>query len=188
MTMRIIRSRVVYSNPWMTVREDKIERPDCSSGIYGIIEKPDFVLIVPVERNHLYLVEQYRVPVAGRFREFPQGSWEQNPNAEPIEIARGELQEETALHAEKMEYLGHLFIAYGMSNQGFHIFRASELSQGENRLDKEEQDLVVRRVAMSDFEEMIRTGENQRCRKPFGMGTAGHQDRTVTPGLGIAVR
>src|SRR5215467_7163905 len=100
MTIRTTGTRVVYSNRWMKVREDQIERADGSRGIYGVIEKPDFALIIPIDNGEVYLVEQYRLPVAGRFLEFPQGSWEQKPNADPLDIARGELQEETGLRAE----------------------------------------------------------------------------------------
>jgi ADP-ribose pyrophosphatase len=159
MSIRTVGSRVVYSNRWMTVREDQIVRADGSSGIYGIVEKPDFVLIVPIEKSNLYLVEQYRVPVAARFLEFPQGSWEQNQTADPMEIARGELEEETGLRAGRMDYIGHLFVAYGMSCQGFHIFRATQLSQGRSSPEQEEQDLIVKRVAVSDFEQMIGAGQ-----------------------------
>ena len=42
-------TRVVYENRWMRVREDAIRRRDGSEGIYGVVEKPDFVVIVPVE-------------------------------------------------------------------------------------------------------------------------------------------
>lgn len=158
MSIRSLSSRVVYRNRWMTVREDAIERPDGSAGIYAVVEKPDFVLVIPEQDGHLYLVEQYRFPVAARFAEFPQGTWEQRPEADPLEVARGELQEETGLTAAKMDYLGHLFIAYGMSNQGFHIFRATELSQGKSSLEHEEQDLVVKRVSVTEFEELILEG------------------------------
>ncbi len=63
----------------MKVREDNILRRDGSAGIYGIVEKPDFALIVPMHDGMIHLVEQYRYPVKGRFWEFPQGSWEQDP-------------------------------------------------------------------------------------------------------------
>jgi ADP-ribose pyrophosphatase len=159
MTIRTTSSRTVYSNRWMKVREDQIERADGSSGIYGVVEKPDFVLVIPIEKNDVYLVEQYRLPVTARFLEFPQGSWEQKPNADPLDIARGELQEETGLRAGKMEYVGHLFVAYGMSNQACHIFCATELTHGDRSLENEEQDLIVRRMATREFESMIRDGQ-----------------------------
>ena len=56
-------TRLVYENQWMRVREDTIRRRDGSIGIYGVVEKPDFVVIVPVEDDgRLHLVEQYRYP------------------------------------------------------------------------------------------------------------------------------
>lgn len=159
MSIRTTGSRIVYKNRWMTVREDAIERADGSPGIYSVVEKPDFALIIPMEGNDLYLVEQYRYPIGKRFLEFPQGTWEQSPEADPIEVARGELQEETGLIAGQMDYIGQLFIAYGMSNQGFHIFRATELTQGEQSLEMEEQDLIVKRMPIPEFEQLIRRGE-----------------------------
>jgi ADP-ribose pyrophosphatase len=199
MTIRKISSRAVYSNRWMTVREHQIERADGSPGIYGVVEKPDFVLVIPIqkggpteengsiEKDQVYLVEQYRLPVAGRFAEFPQGSWEQKPGADPMEIARGELREETGLHAGKMEYVGHLFVAYGMSNQGFHIFLATELSQGERNLEKEEQDLVVKRVAIAEFEEMIRSGEIKDAASIAAWAFLGIKNRRAQDSRGMLV-
>jgi ADP-ribose pyrophosphatase len=59
-------TRLVYENRWMRVREDTIRRRDGSIGIYGVVEKPDFVVIVPVEDDgRVHLVEQYRYPVKG---------------------------------------------------------------------------------------------------------------------------
>ena len=69
----------------MRVREDMIRRRDGSTGIYGVVEKPDFVVIVPVEDDgRVHLVEQYRYPVKGRYWEFPQGSWEREPGVDLI--------------------------------------------------------------------------------------------------------
>jgi len=42
-----IGTRIVYENRWMRVREDTIRRRDGSGGIDGVVEKPDFVVIVP---------------------------------------------------------------------------------------------------------------------------------------------
>jgi ADP-ribose pyrophosphatase len=90
----------------MRVREDTIRRRDGSNGIYGVVEKHDFVVIIPVENDgRLYLVEQFRYPVQGRYWEFPQGSWEQIEGADPLEMARGELREETGLDAAEMTYV-----------------------------------------------------------------------------------
>jgi 8-oxo-dGTP pyrophosphatase MutT (NUDIX family) len=159
MTIRSSASRTVYENPWMRVREDAIERADGSAGIYGVVEKPDFALIIPHDRDDgFWLVEQYRYPVGGRYWEFPQGSWEQRADVDPAELARGELREETGLAAGRLERLGHLFEAYGFSTQGFDIWLAGDLRPGPVSRVKEEQDMRHQRFSRERCEEMMRDG------------------------------
>ena len=159
MEIKKLSSRVVYENRWMKVREDEIERADGSHGIFGVVEKNDFVLIIPTDESGFYLVEQYRYPVERRLWEFPQGAWESQPGADPLVVARGELLEETGIRAQDMEYLGHLYEAYGYSNQGFHVFQATGLQLSEQRLSVEEQGLVMKHVPFAQFDEMVRTGQ-----------------------------
>lgn len=47
-------SRVTYENKWMKVREDRIRRSSGAEGIFGVVEKPDFVAILPVERGYIH--------------------------------------------------------------------------------------------------------------------------------------
>lgn len=150
-----ISSRVAYKNNWMTVREDKVLRPSGAEGIYGVVDKPDFVAILPIQSNYIHLVEQYRYPVEGRYWEIPQGSWEENPDADNSIVAAGELKEETGLLAGRMEYIGHIFQAYGYSNQGFHLYVAKELQKSEQQLDHEEEGLITQRFRLEEFENMI---------------------------------
>lgn len=160
--MKTTASRVVYKNRWMTVREDQIERPDGSPGIYSVVDKAPAAMIIPLEGSiqdgHVYLIEQFRYPVGKRFLEFPGGSWEDNPGADPAELARGELQEETGLVPGRIDYVGFLYFAYGISSQGFYLYCAKELTQGEAMPEHTEQDLTVRRTSIRDFEEMCRDG------------------------------
>ncbi|MEU3415794.1 NUDIX domain-containing protein [Streptomyces sp. NPDC006658] len=137
-------SKVVYENRWMSVREDTTVRDDGTPGLYGVVHKPDYAIVLPYSDGGFHLVEQYRYPVAGRYWEFPQGSWEDRPDADPLDLARGELAEETGLTAAEMTRIGHLFAAYGYSDQGFHVILATGLTQGEPRLEPEEAGLVSR--------------------------------------------
>ncbi len=59
-------SRVVHENRWMRVREDTIRRRDGSAGIHGVIEKPAFVVVAPMQAGMVRLVHQYRYPMRGR--------------------------------------------------------------------------------------------------------------------------
>ena len=161
MTIKTISSREVYRNAWTSVREDVIERSNGVRGIYGVVDKDPAAIIIPLEvtaeGEFVYLIEQFRYTVGARHWELPQGGWE-TANAVPEQMARGELREETGLTAKRMTFLSTLQIAYGVMNQKHHVFLAEELAMGEPEPDAEESDLVVRRVSVAEFEEMILDG------------------------------
>lgn len=152
-------SQIVYKNRWMEVREDKIRRPSGAEGLYGVVDKPDFVVIVPIQDNAIHLVEQYRYPVKGRYWELPQGSWEASSESSNLEVAVGELREETGLVAANMTYVGYQYLAYGYSNQGYHIYLATDLTQTDRALDAEEEDLITQAFSLVAFEKMLCSGE-----------------------------
>ncbi|HET6550626.1 MAG TPA: NUDIX hydrolase [Solirubrobacter sp.] len=153
--MRVVASRVVYENRWMRVHEDRFE----GDGLYGWIEKPPAALVVPLEDEHAWLIEQYRHPLRRRFWEFPQGAWEDAPAASPEALARGELAEETGLRAASLELLGRLHFAYGLSDQAVDVWRATGLEPGEQALEDTEAGLIVRRFARAEVERMIAGNE-----------------------------
>jgi hypothetical protein len=64
--IKTLSSQEIYSNQWMRLKEDRIERADGSHGVYSVIEKPDFAVIVPVAEDHIWVVEQYRYPLGKR--------------------------------------------------------------------------------------------------------------------------
>ena len=157
--IKTLDSKTVYQNKWMRVREDKILRPSGGEGIFGVVEKPDFVVIIPISAGRIHLVEQYRYAVQARYWELPQGSWEDNPEADHAAIAAGELREETGLIAGQMLYVGHQYLAYGYSTQGYHIYLATDLQQQAASLDQEEEDLITKSFTLAQFEEMIVSGD-----------------------------
>jgi len=150
-------SREVYRNHWMRVREDQILRSNGDTGVYGVVEKDDAAIILPIDHGRVWLVEQFRYTIEERALELPQGGWEMEVD-DPEELARGELKEELGLDAAEMTYLGTLWIAYGFTRQRQHVFLASGLTPTENEPDAEEHDLVVRSVAVGEFEEMMLNG------------------------------
>jgi len=158
--IRTVGSRVVYENRWMRVREDAIERSDGARGIYSVIEKTDFVVVAAIDRaaGLIHLVEQYRYPLGGRYWELPQGSWETRPDVPPVEVARGELAEETGFRAGKLTEVGDLFLAVGYSPQRYHVFLAEDLTAGERALEPSEADLITRAFPIADVDTMIATG------------------------------
>jgi 8-oxo-dGTP pyrophosphatase MutT (NUDIX family) len=150
-------SREVYRNHWMRVREDEILRSNGEHGIYGVVEKHDAAIILPIDQGRVWLVEQFRYTIQERALELPQGGWEMEVE-NPEELARGELKEETGLEAAEMVLLGELWIAYGFLRQKLYVYLATGLTQTSKEPDAEEHDLVVRSFAVEEFEEMMRSG------------------------------
>ncbi len=150
-------SREIYRNPWMRLREDEILRSNGKKGIYGVVDKDDAAIILPIDRDRVWLVEQFRYAIQERALELPQGGWEMDIE-DPEELARGELREEMGLDAAEMTYLGWLWIAYGFTRQKQHVFLATGLTQTEKEPDPEEHDLAVHCVPVEEFERMMLNG------------------------------
>ena len=152
-------TRIAYQNRWTRIREDQILHPDGSAGLYGVVERADFALIVPLDHGYLTLVEQFRYPVRTRVWEFPMGMWEEAPDTDPAVLAAAELKEETGLVAGLMHHAGEVFQAPGYCTQRGHVFLATDLTQGEPDREPTEDDMVCGRFSVAEFEAMIRTGQ-----------------------------
>ncbi len=154
-----VSSRIAYQNRWTRVREDVIRHADGSEGLYGVVERSDFVVVLPLhDGGEVTLVEQFRYPVRRRLLELPMGMWEDRPGVDPAELAVGELAEETGLIAGAMHHAGEMFQGAGYSTQRGHVFLATELTSGPTRREASEQDMVTRRVSVREFEAMIGDG------------------------------
>ncbi|MFF4417560.1 NUDIX domain-containing protein [Streptosporangium sp. NPDC001559] len=151
-------STVVHETRYMRLRHDEIRRADGSLGVYSYVDKPDFALVIPMENDGFHLVEQYRYPIGRRSWEFPQGTMPDLATADPEYLAREELRQETGLTAASMRHLGHLHCAPGMTVQGYDVFVATGLRQGQAEREVEEQDLRQRWFPRREVESMIREG------------------------------
>lgn len=160
MSIRTLASREVYRNAWLRLREDQIERDNGSKGIYSVVDKDDCAIIIPIQGDTIYLIEQFRYTIQQRALEFPQGGWE-TPDVNPEELARGELREETGLVAGSMIYLGVMWIAYGFAHQKQHVFLANTLTHEETDPDPEEHDLILHTFSVAGFEQMLLDGTIQ---------------------------
>jgi len=156
-TITTLSSREVYRNHWMRVREDEVLRGNGEKGIYGVVEKQDAAIILPIEDGHIWLVEQFRYTIQERALELPQGGWETEIE-NPEELARGELREEIGMDAAKMTRLGTLWIAYGFLRQRQHVYLATGLTPAQADPDAEEHDLTARSVPIAEFERMMLDG------------------------------
>jgi 8-oxo-dGTP pyrophosphatase MutT (NUDIX family) len=151
-------SREVYRNPWTRVREDVVRLADGTSSVYGVVERPDYALVVPAQDDGFWLVEQYRHPIGRRSWEFPQGGWPPGRTGSPEDLARAELAEETGLRAGRLRHLGRLDEAPGLSTQRFDVWLATDLTPGPTAREASEADMVQALVPEAELVARIRSG------------------------------
>ena len=153
-----LRSRPVYDNPWISVREDDVLRPDGSPGIYGVVHfKNRAVGVLPVDADgRVWLVGQHRYPL-GRFSwEIPEGGGAFDET--PEETARRELREETGLIAGRIEPIATSHLSNSVSDEIAYVFRATELSHGPSDPEGTER-IEVRAFVWEEAWSLLRRGE-----------------------------
>lgn len=154
-----VESRPVYENPWISVREDRVIRPDGALGIYGVVQfKNRAVGVLPVEPDgSIWLVGQYRYPLDRYSWEIPEGG---APEGESAEVAAvRELREETGLIAGRLVALGgEVHLSNSATDESGQLFRATELTRGPDEPDGTER-LNVRCVPWDEVWTMLHSGE-----------------------------
>lgn len=151
-------TKIVYQNPWMKVREDEVVFSNGHKGIYGVVEKDHFALIVPYDGHYFHLVKQYRYAIGEHSIEFPQGKHEDRLPIDLLDVASSELEEEIGLRARSLKKIGFFYEAAGYSNQGFHLFLATDLYKGTKKPDLTEADLLHIPMSLKEFEKSIISG------------------------------
>ena len=135
---RTLSSRIVYRNPWLTLREDKVIRPDGMEGIYSVVEmRPSCGIVAINDDDQIALVGQWRY-VHNKFSlEIPTGGSEEDET--PLDAAKRELLEETGLTAGDWTALGTIDNSNGVTTDIAHIFLARSLKSGSCSRQGDEQ-------------------------------------------------
>lgn len=151
--------RTVYRNRWMVLHEDAVRFAGGAQGIYGVVDKPDFAAILPLDdAGRLHLVRQFRYPVGEALWEIPMGAWEDAPGTDPETLARAELAEETGLIAARLQPLGTLFAAPALIAQTCHLFLATGLTPGVPAREATEADMTCAAFPLAEVQAMACDG------------------------------
>jgi len=119
-------SRRVYENPWIRVREDVAEMPDGRTTLYGVVECPGAVGVLPfLDADTIILVGQYRYVARGFFWEIPTGSIAPGEAVEAA--AQRELAEEAGYGADRLTKLCAFHTSKSVVEETAHIYVAEGL-------------------------------------------------------------
>ena len=115
-------SKLIYENPWLRVREDKVINPNGGEGIYGVVKFFNQAIgIIPIdEEDHTWLVGQYRYALGVYSWEIPMGG---HPiNEDPQVGAIRELAEETGIRAKQLEEILQVDISNSVTDEKGIVF------------------------------------------------------------------
>lgn len=151
---KLIKTENKYDGPRFKVVQKQYERPDGLKFLRDCVEPGNAVIILAVnEKDEVFFIEQYRETIENVALELPAGMIE--PNEEPKEAARRELEEETGVKAKNIEYLTSCFISAGYTAEKIYIYVAKDLEYGNQHLDETEEIINIRKIHIEDAMKII---------------------------------
>ena len=155
----ILEQRLFYKGRKFDYEVIKLRLPNGVEGNWECVRHPGGALAVPVTNDGKFvLVKQYRFTVEGRLLEFPAGTVE--PNEDPAETIKREIEEETGYTAKKWQSLGKFILAPGYSDEYIYAFLARDLEKLENPPQQDEdEDIEVVLMTAEELEAAILNGE-----------------------------
>jgi ADP-ribose pyrophosphatase len=148
---KTISSRPIYQNPWIKVREDQAELPNGRTTIYGVVECPGAVGVMPfVADDQVIMVRQYRY-VFGEYHrwEIPTGGVHAGESL--VEAARRELREEIGYDAGELQPVSTFFSSKSVMHEIAHLFIGRDLIRAEAVPDETE----FLEVAVFPFDQLL---------------------------------
>jgi ADP-ribose pyrophosphatase len=120
---KIKESQEKYKNSWISVREDKVVRPDGKDGIFGVVEILEGVSVLPLDSDgYVYLTDEFHYAVEKNSIEVVSGAIDKNEK--PLDAAKRELKEETGILAKKWTNLGIVPFHYSSQIASYHLSSA----------------------------------------------------------------
>jgi ADP-ribose pyrophosphatase len=152
---RVISSKSIYQNPWISVREDKVITSSGNKGIFGVVEMKAGSTAMN-EKKELYLVKEYKYGIGRESIELMSGGIDGNET--PLNAAKRELEEETGLQAKEWIDLGMVDPFTTVIHSPNYMFLALGLEQRSQSLDDDEI-LDVVKVTFLEALEMVTRSE-----------------------------
>lgn len=123
-------SRVAWSCPWFSIRQDDIETLEGKTAVYNVVQLPGAVWTVPVTATgEIVLIRNYRHTVNDWCYEVPAGAVKLGQSVETT--ARMELREEIGGVAANLEYIGNFYTMNGVGDEVAHVFLATGVTLGQ---------------------------------------------------------
>lgn len=143
-----IGTKIIYKNPWISVREDKVIRPDNKEGVFGVVEMKPGVSVLPLDKKgNVYLTKEYHYAVERETIEAISGGIDAGETS--LEAAKRELKEETGIIAKDWIDLGFVDPFTTVIVSPNHMYLARELEFEATDLEGTE-NIVILKVPLEE--------------------------------------
>jgi ADP-ribose pyrophosphatase len=162
--IKTIKEKIAYSeekNPWVKLYFNEVEFPNGQKGCYNKIVEVDGkggVVVVPIYKDKIGLIKQYRYPVDKFLIEVPRGFSE---SYDLVENVIRELKEETGIVIEKDRIidLGTVYPNSGLLSSEINLFAVKLKSKSNERMILGKEPTDFKWYTKVQVEKMIKNNE-----------------------------
>jgi len=164
---RLTRREVAFKGRHVQVRLDTIVDSEGNTSTLEIVVHPGAVCVVPLLANgDVVLVRQYRHATGTRLLEICAGGL--NPDENPLDAARRELEEETGYLAGKLVERARFWTTPGFTTEFMYLYEATELVKTQTNPDEDEI-IDVETATQDEALRMIDDGRIQDAKSILGL-------------------
>lgn len=165
-----VTSKEIYKGRVVHLCVDTVLLPNGVTVDLEVVRHPGAAAVVPLKPDGtVVLIKQFRHATAGYIYEIPAGKLD--PGEQPLACAERELEEEIGYRAGRLDLLSSIYTAPGFTDEVIHIYRGTELTRGQQHLDRDEV-LDVVEMPLAKAITMIQQGEIVDAKTIVGLQSA----------------
>ncbi len=163
-----VSSRTAFRGHLLRLSCDEVALPNGERAVWEIVRHRGAVCVVPVTGNgDVLLVRQFRYPIGKVLLEIPAGKLEEG-DGDRAAAALRELREETGVSAASLRCLGDFYGTPAYSDERITLYLATGLTEGEQRLDRDEF-LTLVRIPLAEAVRLALDGEIEDMKTQAGL-------------------
>lgn len=153
---KIISTKKIYENPWMSLEENHVEK-NGKDWIFAITTIWSGVCILCIdEENNILLVQEFKYALNREDINLP--GWWIDWDESPLDSAKRELEEETGYIAEEWISLGHIHPLTTILRETEYLFLARKIKKTNKKEDNWENTTLIK-LTFSQAIEMVMKSE-----------------------------
>ncbi|MBD0305347.1 MAG: NUDIX hydrolase [Nitrospiraceae bacterium] len=157
----------IYKGRVVTLNLETVTLPNQATVELEVVRHPGAAAVVPLKADGtVVLIRQYRLAAGGFIYEVPAGKL--HPGEDPQQCAIRELEEEIGYRPARMDKLATFFTAPGFTDEVMHLFKATGLTPGAQKLDHDEV-LEVVELSLKEAIELINDGTIRDAKTIVGL-------------------